>query len=66
MPTWMNETGFSEHVAYACCGLVSVRKFGMEHSRCSGSEEDKKSIHMSVQKCAECGRLTVEMWLQYV
>ena len=54
MPTWMNERDF-QNVAYNCCGLVSVRKFGMEHSRCSGSEDDEKRINVSVQKCRECG-----------
>ena len=50
----MDETEF-QNVVYPCCGLLKIRKWGVEHNRCYGGRMEERVIESSAQKCETCG-----------
>ena len=49
----LNKADF-QNVVYSCGGLLLIRKFEMQHSRCCGTEKDKLIINASVRECSQC------------
>ena len=54
MPQKMNENDF-QNVVYPCCGLMAIRKWGVQHNRCYGGNVEAGIIEASAQKCERCG-----------
>ena len=50
----MKEADFQNFV-FPCCGLVMIRKWGVEHNRCYGGKIEERMIEASAQKCQICG-----------
>ena len=54
MPQKMNENDF-QNVVYPCCGLMEIRKWGVQHNKCYGGNVEAGIIEASAQKCERCG-----------
>ena len=54
MPQKMDERDF-QNVVYPCCGLVELKKWGVQHNRCYGGGIEVSIIEASAQKWNRCG-----------
>ena len=49
----MNPKDFQNNV-YTCCGLMELKKWGVEHNRCYGGVIEQRIIKASAQNCGRC------------
>ena len=49
MPQKMNKRDF-QNIVYPCCGLVELKKWGVQHNRCYGGVIEAGIIEASAQK----------------
>ena len=51
IPQKMDERDF-QNIMYPCCGLVEIKKWGVQHNRCYGGVIEAGIIEASAQKCS--------------
>ena len=64
MPKKMDERDI-QNIVYPCCGLMEIRKWGVQHNRYYGGSVEARIIEESAQKCERCGAFVGTLFNSY-